>query len=167
MQVESRSIQPVPDAALPSASVVLASDLKRPELLRSCLFSLAALDYPNFEIILVDDHQVGGRDGVAEGLAADLSSLRVVRVVRESVPGVSVARNTGARASSGEVLAFTDDDVIADRDWLRAIGSRFANHPDEGMVTGMILPTDLETDAQMWFERALRRVREVRDSSPP
>jgi hypothetical protein len=53
----------------------------------------------------------------------------------------------------GEVIAFTDDDVRVDPGWLRAIATRFAVRPEEDVVTGLILPADLETQAQLWFER--------------
>jgi hypothetical protein len=76
-----------------------------------------------------------------------------LRVLRERRPGVSAARNTGAAAASGEVVAFTDDDVRVDCQWLRAIGTRFALNPRVEAVTGLILPAELETPAQIWFER--------------
>jgi glycosyltransferase involved in cell wall biosynthesis len=140
----------LPDIDLPAASVVVASDLARPEHLRACLTALLQLDYPDFEVIVVDNHRGPERDGLLADVVAGLDG---VRTVREPVPGTSAARNAGARAARGEVIAFTDDDVRVDPGWLRAIGTRFALRPDEDLVTGLILPTDLETDAQLWFER--------------
>jgi hypothetical protein len=55
--------------------------------------------------------------------------------------------------AKGDVVAFTDDHVYADRRWLRALGARFALDPALGAVTGLILPAELESPAQVWFER--------------
>jgi GT2 family glycosyltransferase len=140
----------VPDGDLPTLGVVVASDLRRPEQLRSCLTALAAADYPRPDVVLVDNSRDPSLAGLAGRIAADHP---VVRVVREPVPGLSAARNAGLAAVRGEVVAFTDDDVQVDPGWLRALGTRFALRPDEDAVTGLILPAELETDAQLWFER--------------
>ncbi len=140
----------VADADLPGVSVVVATDLKRPDQLRTCLAALAAADHPDVEIVLVDN----SRDPGVTGLAEEVASVHPgVRVVREPVPGLSAARNAGLAAARNEVVAFTDDDVRVDPGWLRALATRFALRPDEDAVTGLILPAELETDAQLWFER--------------
>ena len=74
-------------------------------------------------------------------------------MVRERRPGISAARNAGVAAATGEIIAFTDDDVRVDPLWLRAIGERFASDSAIEAVTGLILPAELETPAQVWFER--------------
>jgi glycosyltransferase involved in cell wall biosynthesis len=140
----------LPDTELPRISVVVATDLRRPERLRACLAALGRLDYPDFEVLVVDNHRGATGGEVLEEMVA---GMPFVRVVREAVPGLSVARNTGVRAARGSIVAFTDDDVLVDRGWLRAIGTRFALRPEEDAVTGLILPADLETTAQLWFER--------------
>lgn len=145
-----RDVPRLTDAELPAASVVVASDLKRPDRLRECLAALTQLDYPDADLIVVDNHRGAAADGVAERIAAQFPR---VRVVREAVPGVSAARNAGVRAARGEIVAFTDDDVVVDPGWLRALGTRYVLRPDEDVVTGLILPGDLRTVAQLWFER--------------
>ena len=75
------------------------------------------------------------------------------RVVREPVPGISAARNRGVDVATGEIIAFTDDDVLVDRRWLRAIGERFAREPDLAAVSGVVIPLELETPAQVMFEQ--------------
>ncbi|MCZ2829872.1 glycosyltransferase [Modestobacter sp. VKM Ac-2986] len=139
----------VPDAQLPSASVVVPTNLARPQQLRASLVALDQLDYPDAEVIVVDN----SRDSPPGVAAQVVEGLRRVRVVREPVPGISAARNAGVAAARGEVIAFTDDDVQVDPGWLRALGTRFALRPDEDAVTGLILPAELETAAQLWFER--------------
>lgn len=140
---------PARPPALPSASVVVPTNLARPEQLRASVAALDALDHPDFEVVVVDNSRVGEADLLRE-LVAGLSR---VRVVREPVPGISAARNAGVRSARGEVVAFTDDDVQVDAGWLRALATRFALRPDEDAVTGLILPAELETPAQLWFER--------------
>ncbi|NEK96448.1 glycosyltransferase [Modestobacter muralis] len=145
-----RPVAVLPDDVLPSISVVVPTDARRPDQLRECLAALAALQGPGLEVLVVDNSQGAEREGVVAAAAAGLPG---VRVVREPVPGISAARNAGVAAARGEVVAFTDDDVQVDPDWLRALATRFARQPDVELVTGLILPGDLETDAQLWFER--------------
>ena len=73
-------------------------------------------------------------------------------VVTEPVRGPSAARNRGMRAAKGEIIAFTDDDVVVDPNWLTAIVARMLAHPDEAAVTGLSIPTELETPAQVALE---------------
>jgi GT2 family glycosyltransferase len=130
--------------ALARASVVIPTALSRPDLLRRCVQSLLALDHPDFEVIVVDNR------------AADAPPVEIagVRVVREPRPGISAARNRGLAAATGDIIAFTDDDVEVDRRWLRALCERFARQPDLAAVTGLVVPRELETPAQIWFEQS-------------
>ena len=76
-----------------------------------CLASLAALNYPDYEVIVVND---GSRDRtleIAEGFG-------FCRIISQPNKGLSVARNVGAEAASGEIIAYTDSDCVADPDWL-------------------------------------------------
>ncbi len=94
----------------PKVSVVVAS-YNGARTLDACLSSLTRLNYPDYEVILVDD---GSTDNTQE-VAARYPS---VRNVRQSNQGLSAARNAGIRAATGEVVAFTDSDCRADEDWL-------------------------------------------------
>jgi len=127
---------------LPHISVVVPSILEREEELQACLRSLADLDYPDYEVILVDNRPAG----------ASPVDLPGVRVVRETRPGASAARNRGLEETTAEIVAFTDDDVEVDPGWLRAIATRFVAHPEEACVTGLTLPNELETPAQVALE---------------
>ena len=144
------ALDTLPDAALPSVSVVVCTDLRRTDQLRTCLTALEASDHPDVEVVVVDNSRAGDPDGQLADLVFGRPRFRVVR---ESVPGLSAARNAGLAAARGEVVAFTDDDVTVDRGWVRAVATRFALRPEESAVTGCILPAELETDAQLWFER--------------
>lgn len=137
-----------PEAAavgsLARASVVVPTAMSRPEQLRRCVRGLTELDHPDYEVIIVDNRPEG----------APCVTLPGVRVVRETRPGISAARNRGLAEATGEVIAFTDDDVEVDRRWLRALGERFAAAPELAAVTGLVVPAELETPAQIFFEQS-------------
>jgi GT2 family glycosyltransferase len=74
-----------------------------------------------------------------------------VDYVREDRPGLDVARNRGVRAATGDIVAFTDDDVRLHPRWLERLTAAF---DVDGIlaVTGLVLPAELETAAQLHFE---------------
>jgi GT2 family glycosyltransferase len=76
-----------------------------------------------------------------------------VRYVREPLVGLDFARNRALREATGEVVAYLDDDVVVDRDWLWALRRAWAENPDAGCVTGLVLPMALDSEAQVLFER--------------
>jgi GT2 family glycosyltransferase len=133
-------------------SVVIATTMQRADELDRCLDSLLALDYPDFEVILVDNRPDPSPERAV--LHARFERDPRVRVVGEARPGISAARNRGAREANGDLIAFTDDDAVAHPGWLRGIAHRFLAEPDVGCVSGMVLPAELETPAQIWFERS-------------
>src|SRR5205807_3156862 len=79
--------------------------------LADCLNSLGKLNYPNYEVILVDD---GSTDNTAQIVA----QFPNVRYIHQSNLGLSHARNAGPAAARGDVFAYTDSDCMADPDWL-------------------------------------------------
>lgn len=132
----------------PSLSVIVATR-ERPLSLERCLDSLLALDYPDVEIIVVDN-------APATSATAQLILARRddrVRYVVAHRHGLANAHNRGIAAASGELLAFTDDDVVVDRGWAKALAEAFAAVPRAGCVTGLIMPAELETRAQAMLER--------------
>jgi GT2 family glycosyltransferase len=133
----------------PFASVVVATR-DRPTVLPSCLASLRELDYPAFEIIVVDNAPATGatRTVVMDRFGAD----ERVRYLSEDRPGLASAHNRGLAESKGSIVAFVDDDVVVDRLWLLEITRCFELAEDIGCVTGMIYPAELETPAQVWAE---------------
>ncbi|MET9682116.1 glycosyltransferase [Streptomyces coeruleorubidus] len=131
----------------PYTSVVVATRERAGQLARA-LDSLLAQDHPRFEIVVVDNAPVTSetRELVERKYAER------VRYVREPVPGLAVAHNTGLAAVRGEVVAFTDDDVVADPRWLTELTAPFTADPGLGCSTGLILPARLTTPAQVLLE---------------
>ena len=125
-------------------SVVICTR-NRADLLRSCLESLRRQHCKPAEIIVVDNASL------TDDTRKVADELRV-RYIREDVPGLDVARNTGARAAKGSVVAFTDDDTQPDGYWVYRIMETFRN-PAIAAMTGLILASSLETEAEVIFEK--------------
>ncbi|MGW1883212.1 glycosyltransferase [Streptomyces sp. NPDC001970] len=142
-----RAPAPGPYGDLPRTSVVVATR-ERAGRLAHALDSLLVQDHPDFEIVVVDNAPVtdATRDLVEH------TYMDQVRYVREPVAGLAAAHNRGVAAADGSVIAFTDDDVVADPHWLTALGTPFAEDPRIGCVTGLILPAQLTTPAQILLE---------------
>jgi GT2 family glycosyltransferase len=134
----------------PFASVVVATR-DRTEQLGVCLQSLLAQHYPHFEIIVVDS---APRDeATADFIKQTYQAEPKVRYIRAAQPGLAVAHNYALPKIQGEIVAITDDDVRVDSYWLAEFVSAFHAAPNVGCVTGMILPAELETPAQVLIER--------------
>ena len=119
------------------------------ERLPDCLASLRALEYPHdrLEILVVDN------------APTDDSTRRIVaahprmRYVVEPRPGLDWARNRAVLEARGDIIAFTDDDVSVDPGWVRAVAAVFRDEPAAMCVTGLVVPDELATHAQVLFEK--------------
>jgi len=100
--------RPLPKA--PFVSVIVCSYNGGPTL-ASCLDSLGKLNYPEYEVLLVDDGSTDDTSYIA-------AQFPWVRYIHQSNQGLSHARNTGAATAKGEVFAYTDSDCMVDPDWL-------------------------------------------------
>ncbi|UBQ01418.1 glycosyltransferase family 2 protein [Curtobacterium sp. TXMA1] len=138
---------PVP-SRLPRTSVVLCTR-DRADQLADALRSVLALDHPDLEVVVVDN---APSDDATRRLVTAPGTDPRVRYVLEPTPGLSRARNAGVRAARGEVVAFTDDDVVVDPGWLRAVASGFARGEDVVCVSGLVASGELRTPAQRWFD---------------
>ena len=103
----------------PAVSVVVVSR-GRPRALRLCLTALARLKYPAYEVIVVADR--AGLDAVRGLPFAD----RIVQRLCDAA-NISAARNIGIAAAAGEVVAFIDDDAVAEPKWLHHLAAPFAD----------------------------------------
>ncbi len=128
-----------------TVSVVVCT-YNRPQQLANCLRSLQQLSPQPHEILVVDNAPASGETRLL------VDQVAGARYVAEPRLGLSAARNTGIRASTGEIVAFTDDDVLVDPGWIGWLQEGFRNSQVMS-VTGLVLPAELETEAQLVFER--------------
>lgn len=128
----------------PPISVIVCSR-DRTDSLAECLDALSRLDYPAYEVIVVDN--APSTDGTAR-LVADRPG---VRYVREDRPGLDWARNRGLAEARHGLVAYTDDDTRADRSWLKGLARAFAD-PAVAAATGLVTPMELNGGAQDYFE---------------
>ena len=131
----------------PSVTIVVPSICRDAEQVRATVASLVALDYPNYDVLVVDNRR--------EPLSSPfphLSDDPRVRVVREAIPGASAARNRGVVSATGDIIAFTDDDAAVSPQWLRSFARRLVLNPALVGVGGMVQPNELLHESQLWFE---------------
>jgi GT2 family glycosyltransferase len=138
---------PAYDGPTPLVTVAVCTR-DRPDDLRRCLDAIEALTYPRLDVIVVDN---APSDDQTQALVQ--TAFPAVRYVREPRPGLDWARNRAILEARGEILAFTDDDVIVDPGWVSALVPVFTAAPDVMGVTGLVLPHELETESQLLFEQ--------------
>ena len=122
----------------PLISVILCTR-NRADLLKIALDSLVAQAYPrdDFEVVVVDNASIDHTPQVI----AQYDSLGIMRYVHEPNIGLCVARNTGWQSARGRLIAYFDDDAIAEQGWLAAVEAAFAANPtDLGVVGGRAQP---------------------------
>jgi glycosyltransferase involved in cell wall biosynthesis len=129
---------------------VVVCTRNRSDILMACLDRLRELTYPHLDLLVVDN------------APSDDSTLRVVeavaavdprfRYVREPRPGLSSARNCGLREARGTYLAYTDDDVAVDPDWVQGLLHGFARRDDVGCVTGLVATAGISNAAEEYFD---------------
>lgn len=125
-------------------SVVICAHLpERQAQTCAAVQSVRAQSYQNREIIVVVDHH----PALHAALAAALPDVTVAENREE--PGLSGARNTGVAIARGDVVAFLDDDAVADPDWLKFLADSYADPAVIG-VGGLILP-GWQVPRPSWF----------------
>jgi glycosyltransferase involved in cell wall biosynthesis len=131
-----RAFREVPfsaNAEWPKVSVVVCA-CNGAETLRWCLEGVRQLDYPDYEVIVVDD---GSTDETA-AIARECGYPAISTPNR----GLSNARNTGLEAASGEIVAYLDCDARPDRDWLSYLAAAFSATDHAGIGGPNLPPPD-------------------------
>ncbi|HXV23923.1 MAG TPA: glycosyltransferase family A protein [Alphaproteobacteria bacterium] len=138
--------RPAPSKPSGPVSVVICTR-DRPQELGGCLDSLLAQKHPPEEIVVVDD----GSTGPSTRRVATERPRTIYR--RQQASGLGAARNTGIRAASHDIIAFTDDDVRHHPLWLERLIQPL-EQTGTMTVTGLVLPFEMESEAQYVCERA-------------
>lgn len=131
-------------------SVVICTIAAGPSL-DACVDALLSGEHQNVEVIVVNNRP--DDEACRANLARFAESRPRVLVVDEARAGLAYARNAGLRIATGELIAFTDDDVVPDAAWLKAVVAAFASEEGVDGVTGLIMPTELVTPAQLLLEQ--------------
>jgi glycosyltransferase involved in cell wall biosynthesis len=116
----------------PKVSVVVCT-YNGSKTLDGCLKSLQKLNYPDYEVIVVDD---GSKDAVPE----ICKRYSYIRYFRQTNKGLSAARNVGMDLAEGEIIAYTDDDCFADEDWLYFLVAKLLDSDASGVGGPNLLP---------------------------
>ena len=126
-----------------TASIVICTR-GRPDALEGCLTSVAPEIARGREVLVVDN----GPDPQTEAVVRRIEGARYIPEPR---PGLSVARNTGIAAATGELVLFVDDDVRPEPGWADALVQAF-DHEAVAVACGLVLPDALEEEAQIAFQ---------------
>lgn len=134
----------------PFVSVVLPT-YNRKEALKECLDSLFNQTYPSkqYEVIIAND---GSTDGTEELLRTYAIKNPNLRYFTQSNKGCSSARNLGTKKSRGQILCFTDDDCIADKNWIKNLVEKYSAD-DVGGVGGRIIEYSREKIIERYIKK--------------
>jgi GT2 family glycosyltransferase len=110
---------PVPQGLRPLRFTVVVCTYNGERTIRDCLEGILALQYDDFEVVVVDD---GSTDGTAAIVAEYPFAL-----IRTENRGLSNARNTAMAAANGDVVAYVDDDAWPDPHWLTYLAAAFGS----------------------------------------
>lgn len=156
--IREELVPPLDGPAFPSLTVAICTK-DHPEQLARCLASLRQVEVPHtvtrpatksefaFDVLVVDNAPSDSRTQDVVAL------MRGVRYVQEPKVGLDFARNRAVQEATGELLAFLDDDVTVDRGWLCGLVEAWRENPDAAAFTGLVLPYELATEAQILFEQ--------------
>lgn len=133
----------------PPITVVICTR-DRPDGVARALASVLDQDYPRLRVLVVDNAPTS--DATAT-LVREAARTGPVEYLLAPEPGLSRARNRAVAAARGEILAWLDDDEVADPYWLGEVARALADRPEADVISGMVVPAELATPAQLWFEQ--------------
>jgi GT2 family glycosyltransferase len=120
-----------PPRRWPSVSVVVCS-YNGAATIADCLEGLQRLEYPDYEVIVINDGSTDATPRIAQSYG--------MRVISTPNHGLSAARNLGLMAARGEIVAYTDDDARPDPHWLTYLAETFLQTSHVGVGGPNIAP---------------------------
>jgi cellulose synthase/poly-beta-1,6-N-acetylglucosamine synthase-like glycosyltransferase len=146
-----------PLSAVPSVTLLVAV-MNEIDVIERCVRSMVGSDYPDLEVVVVDD---ASTDGTAERLTELAAELGFTLVALPANRGKKHALVEGARRAHGEVIGFTDSDCVLAPDALRRCVAALVAHPGLGAVSGharaLNADQSLLTKVQdTWYEGSFR-----------
>lgn len=140
---------PVERSVLRDLSLTVAICTRdRPNSLRRALESLGKQSDTGFAVVVIDNSANGD---VAKNF--ENANGLDIRCCHEPVPGLSRARNRALAEVKSDLIAYLDDDEVADPDWIAWLKRGFASHYKPDVVVGKVLPADLESGPEVDWER--------------
>lgn len=133
---------------------VIICTFNRLDYLKKALNSLLKQSYDNskFEVIIVDNNSSDNTQSYVKNLIRRLHRMPAVKYIFEKKSGAGTARNTGVLRSEGRLVAFLDDDSIADTDWLKNGNDLFRQNLFRLYAVGGIIKPVFETAKPEWFK---------------
>ena len=120
----------------PGHVAVVICTRNRPDKIGQAVASVLACEHPDFDVTIVDQSTSDATAAVITPMAEQDGRLRYFHV---DEAGLSRAYNTGVRLTTGDVIAFTDDDCIVPPDWLTRITAAFAADPEGDLLYGQVV----------------------------
>jgi glycosyltransferase involved in cell wall biosynthesis len=139
------------DAADPGEVTVVICTRERPDDLARAIESLKAQSQSGFRVLVVDNAPTS--DATAKVVAGLRDGDLRLDYVVEPTPGLSWARNCALDHVDTDIVAWIDDDEVADENWIAEVTRALGSVPDAAAVSGSVIPAELETWAQWWFEQ--------------
>lgn len=122
----------------PHISVIICTH-NRASLLSDSIQSFFAMDLEgiDYELLIIDNASTDQTRRINQEWVLPQNTMRYIY---EPQPGLSHARNTGIKQAKGEIIAFVDDDIYFDTQWLKGIVKVFESHPEIACVGGKSIP---------------------------
>jgi glycosyltransferase involved in cell wall biosynthesis len=131
---------------------IIVPTYNRQRILRRCLKAVTSQEYPDYEVIVVDD---ASGDGTREMVEREYPDVRYFQ--QKTNQGPAAARNRGIQEAHGEIIAFTDDDCLPPANWLSVLSAGFKVYPQAGAVGGL-----QEPPPEIWSQNLLARYERYR-----
>jgi glycosyltransferase involved in cell wall biosynthesis len=144
------------DSSLHVSAVICTRN--RADKIRQAVDSVLANEYPAFDLTIIDQSTT---DDTRRAVDSLIGVDQRFTYIHSDVAGLSRAYNAAVAATSGSILAFTDDDCIAPANWIKTVNDAFAGDPDADLLYGQVVAylreaDDPELTPALHFERPER-----------